>query len=86
MHGYKSPINCTRTRTVVHDALEQRLHAMSAEELSGEHDDFKDVLLEHLPAAARPFAHKLGKVPLAYRMAAVAANLSSNMVYSEGCR
>ena len=53
---------------------------------TGQHDDFKDVLLEHLPAAARPFAHKLEKVPLAYRMAAVAANLSSNMVYSEGCR
>jgi hypothetical protein len=49
------------------------------------HDHFQDVLLDHLPTAAHPHAALLfDRVPLQYRLAAVSANLASNIVYAEG--
>jgi glutamate dehydrogenase len=70
------------TRT--HDALEAKLRAMTEKELAAQ-DHFRDVLLDHLPSSAHAHQERLfTHVPLNYRLAAVAANLASNIVYSEG--
>lgn len=70
--------------TRLHDAIEQKLRKMNEDEIAA-HDHFQDVLLDHLPTAAHPHAALLfDRVPLQYRLAAVSANLASNIVYAEG--
>jgi len=70
------------TRT--HDALADKLSAMTEDELAA-HDNFRDVLLGHLPSSAHTHQERLfTHVPLSYRLAIVASNLASNIVYAEG--